>query len=90
VEENQELDIQRYLQIVLKRRYLFVITAAVIITAVFIISYFIPPVYEAKSVVSIETNFLSGVIRNMGGSLTIDDKISALSTIMKSRTLVLK
>ncbi len=90
MEETQELDIQRYLQIVLTRRYLFAFTAAVIITAVFIISYFIPPVYEAKSVVSIETNFLSGVIRNMGGSLTIDDKISALSTIMKSRTLVLK
>jgi polysaccharide biosynthesis transport protein len=90
VEQTQELDIQRYLQIVFKRRYLFAFTAAVIITAVFILSYFTVPVYEAKSVVSIESSFLSDVLRNMGGTLSIDDKISALSTIMKSRTLVLK
>ncbi len=90
MEQTQELDIQRYLQIALKLRYLFAFTAAVIITAVFIISYFIPPVYEAKSVVSIETNSLNDILRNMGGAPSIDDKISALSTVMKSRTLVLK
>jgi polysaccharide biosynthesis transport protein len=90
VDQTQELDIQRYLYIVLKRRYLFAFTAAVIITVIFIYSYNIKRLYEAKSVVSIETSFLRNVLRNMGDSISVDDKVSALSTIMKSRTLVLK
>lgn len=81
---------KRYLHLILKRRYLFAITAAFIITAVVIISHFLPPVYEAKTVVSIEQSFLNGVLQNIAGTLSIDDKASALSTIMTSRTLVLK
>lgn len=84
------MDIRRYLQIAVKRRYLFAITAAVIITAVVVISYVLPSTYEAKSVVSVEQSFLNGVLKNLGGTPSIDDKASALSTIMKSRTLVLK
>ncbi len=42
-----------------KRRYLFAITAAFIITAVVIISHFIPPVYEAETLVSIDKSFLN-------------------------------
>lgn len=90
VEQAQELDIKRYLLLIVKRRYLFAIAAASIITAVVIISYFIPPVYEAKTVVSIEKSFLNDVLRNIGGTQAMDDGASALSTIMKSRTLVLK
>jgi len=74
----------------LKRRYLFAITAALIITPVVIISHFIPSVYEAKTVVSIEKSFLNDILKKIGGTQSIDDKATALSTIMKSRTLVLK
>ncbi len=90
MEQTQELDIKRYLKLILKRRYLFAITAAFIITAVVIISHLLPPVYEAKTVVSIEQSFLNGVLKNIAGPLSIEDKASALSTIMTSRTLVLK
>jgi uncharacterized protein involved in exopolysaccharide biosynthesis len=90
VEETKGLDIQRYFQLVFKRRYLFTLTAAAFITAVVIVSYFVQPVYEAKTIVSIEKSFLNDVLRNMGGTQSIDDKTSALSTIMKSRTLIFK
>jgi len=90
VEQTQELDIKRYLHLVLKRRYLFAITAAIIITAVVIISHVIPPVFEAKAVVSIEKSFLHDVLKNISGTESIDDRATALSTIMKSRTQVLK
>jgi polysaccharide biosynthesis transport protein len=73
-----------------KRRYLFAITAAFIITAAVIYSHFIPPVYEARTVVSIEKSFLNDVLQNIAGTLSIDDKATALTTIMRSRTLVLK
>lgn len=90
VEQTQELDIKRYVHLVLKRRYLFAAVAAVLITAAVAASYVFPPVYEAKTVVSIEKSFLNNVIKNLGATQTIDDKASALSTIMKSRTLVFK
>jgi len=90
MEQTQGLDIQRYLKLVLKRRYLFAATAAAMITTVVIIGHRMPPVYEAKTVVSIEQSYLNDVLRNMGGSKGIGDKISALTAIMKSRTLVFK
>jgi len=90
VEQTQELDIKRYLHLILKRRYLFAITAAFIITAAIIISHFIPPVYEAETLVSIDKSFLKSVLKNLAGTEAIDDKSAALSTIMTSRTMVLK
>ena len=73
-----------------KRRYLFAIIAVVIITAVVATAYLIPPMYEAKTIVSIEKSFLDNVIKNIGGTQAIEDKATALSTVMKSRTLVFK
>ena len=90
MEQNQELDIKHYLHLVQKRRYLFTLTAAFIITVVAIISHFIPPVYEAKTVVAIEKSFLNDALKNIGGTQSVDDRATALSTIMKSRTLILK
>jgi uncharacterized protein involved in exopolysaccharide biosynthesis len=90
VEQTQELDIKHYLHLVLKRRYLFAIIAAAIMTATVAAAYIIPPLYEAKTVVSIEKSFLDNVIKNIGGMQAIEDKATALSTVMKSRTLVFK
>ena len=74
----------------LKRRYLFAITAAFIITAVVIYSHFIPPVYEANTLVAIDKSFLNSVLKNLGGIQSIDDKSVALSAIMTSRAMVIK
>ncbi len=90
MEQTQELDIDRYIQLVVKRRYLFAIIVAAIIAVVVAVSYVIKPVYEAKTVVSIEKNYLNSAIRDFSAASTTDDKISAVSTIMKSRTLIFK
>ncbi len=90
MEQTHELDIKHYLRLVMKRRYFFVIAAVFIITAVVAAAYLIPPMYEAKTVVSIEKSFLDNIIKNIGGARVIEDKATALSTVMKSRTLVFK
>ena len=90
MEQTQELDIKRYLHLILKRRYLFAITAAFIITAVVIYSHSIPPVYEANALVSIDKSFLNSVLKNIAGTQAVDDKSAALSTIMTSRAMVIK
>jgi succinoglycan biosynthesis transport protein ExoP len=92
VEQTQALNIQRYLNLALKRRYLFAITTVAIITSVTVISYVLPPIYEAKTMVSVEKNFLNDVIKNIAGTQAQgpDDKAAALSLIMKSKTFVSK
>ncbi len=90
MEQNQELDIRRYLMLVVKRRYFFAVTAALLISGIFAVSYILPPAYEAKTIVSVEKSFLDDIMKNITVAPSIDDKVNALTTIMKSRTLVFK
>ncbi|HXY55780.1 MAG TPA: GNVR domain-containing protein [Nitrospirota bacterium] len=84
------LDLKRYLNLIRKRRVLFASLAAVVITAAFIISHVIPPLYEAKILVSIEKNFLNDISKGLAVSPSVDSKVSALSTVLNSRTLIYK
>ena len=89
-EQTQELDIKRYLLLVRKRRSLFAIVAALIMSAAVVISYVIPPVYEAQTVVSLERNLLNDISKGLTMSPSMDAKVSPLATIMKSRTVISK
>ena len=90
--EEQPFDLKRYLSLVYNKRYLFAATAAIIMALATVLTYLLPRVYEAKTVVSIDKNFLSDIISASKIAVTpsLDDKVRALSTIMKSRTLILK
>jgi capsular polysaccharide biosynthesis protein len=88
--EQPGLDIKRYLILLRKRRSLFAVVAAAVITAAFIISHIIPPLYEARTLVSIEKNFLNDISKGLAVSQAVDSKVSALSTILNSRTLIYK
>jgi uncharacterized protein involved in exopolysaccharide biosynthesis len=88
--EAPALDIKRYLLLIRKRRTLFAVVAAAVITGAFIISHIIPPLYEARTLVSIEKNFLNDISKGLAVSTAVDSKVSALSTILNSRTLIYK
>lgn len=90
MEESTELDIGRYLRMIYKKRVLFVLIAMTVTSAVVLASYLMPKVYEAKSVIFIERNFLNDLIKNVTITPSFDEKIKALATVMKSRSLVLK
>lgn len=90
MEQTSELDIKRYVGLIVKRRYLFTGVAAALISLIFAVTYSIPPVYEAKTIVSVEKNFLNDIMKGLAVAPSIDDKVNALATIMKSRTLVYK
>ncbi len=89
-EQTQELDIKRYLLLVRKRRSLFAVVAAFIMSAAVVTSYVIPPVYEAQTIVSIEKNLLNDISKGLAMSPSMDTKVSPLATIMKSRTVIYK
>jgi succinoglycan biosynthesis transport protein ExoP len=88
--EEQQFDLKRYLSLVYTRRYLVALTAAVIMTLAVALAYLLPRVYEARTLVSIDKNFLADILSRIAVTPTIEDKVRALSTVMKSRTLFLK
>lgn len=90
MEESTELDIGRYLRMIYKKRVLLVLIAMTVTSAVVFASYLMPGVYEAKSVIFIERNFLNDLIKNVTITPSFDDKTKALATVMKSRGLLLK
>lgn len=47
--QPSDFDYKKYLQLIIKKRYLFVIVALVIMVGVTVTSYLLPERYEAKS-----------------------------------------
>ena len=90
MEESGDLDIKRYLRLIYRKRVLFAMTAMAVTTAVVVGSYLMPKKYEAKSIIFIERNFLNDLIKNVTIAPAFDEKIKALSTVMKSRSLLMK
>ncbi len=90
MESGSELDIGRYLRLIYKRRVLFAATAMTITTLVVVVSYFLPKVYEAKSTIFIERNYLNDLMKDITVTPSFDEKIKALSTVLKSRNLLMK
>jgi succinoglycan biosynthesis transport protein ExoP len=90
MEASTELDIGRYLSLIYKKRVLFALTAMTFTAVVVVASYLIPKQYEAKSMIFIERNYLNELIKNITITPSFDEKVKALSTVIKSRSLLLK
>ncbi len=90
MEPSTEFDIGRYLRLIYKRRILFALTAVTITTIVVLAAYLMPKVYEASSIIFIERNFLNDLIKNVTVTPSFEEKIKALSVVMKSRNLLMK
>ncbi len=88
MEESAEVDVRRYLRLVYKKRVLFALIASVVTTAIIVGGYMMPKIYEAKSIIYIERSFLEDLIKNVTMAPAFDEKIRALSVIMKSRSLL--
>lgn len=85
-----DMDYKKYLQLISKKKYLFVILALLIMSGVVITSYMIPERYEAKCTVFIEKSVISDLVKGIAITPSLEDKIRVLAYAMKSRTLLLK
>lgn len=85
-----EFDYKKYLQLITKHKYQFVIVALVIMTGVVISSFFLPKRYEAKCTVFIEKNVISELVKGIAVSPSFDDKVRVLAYAIKSRSMLLK
>ena len=88
--QPQEVDIGRYLQIIHRRRYLFIAVAAVIIALITAASYVLPRSYEASATVSVEKNYLNVLMQDIAVASSIEEGVQALSVVIISRNMILK
>jgi len=87
-DQQQKLDIKRYVQIVYKKRHVFIPVAALIMTLCIVASYFRPDIYEASTTVSIEKNYLNVLMRDIAVAPSMEQQMQALSIVMTSRSML--
>jgi len=84
-------DIQKYLEMVRKRKFLFLAVALLVASVVCWGSFFLPKQYEAKSTVFIEHNIIKDMVKGVTVVPTsVEDKIRVLKFALLSREFVLR
>jgi polysaccharide biosynthesis transport protein len=86
----EDLDYKKYLKLILKKRYLFVSLALIIMAGVAVTSYILPEKYESKCTVFIEKSVISELVKGIAVTPSFEDKLRVLAYTLKSRTLLLK
>jgi len=87
---KNELDYRVYLDLLLRRKRLFIVTSLVIMTAAIILSYSLPKIYEAKSTVFIEKNVISELVKGIAVTPSMEQTIKVLTYALTSRTILAK
>lgn len=83
--ETQANEFQKYYKMLVKRRYLFIVSALLIMSVVVWGSFLLPKQYEAKSTVFIERSVIKDMVKGITISPSVEDKIRVLRYAMLSR-----
>jgi polysaccharide chain length determinant protein (PEP-CTERM system associated) len=87
---SSEFDYKNILQLLIRRKVLFVVLSLFIMTAGIVVSFVLPKKYEAKSTVFIEKNVISELVKGITVSPSMEDTIKVLTYAITSRTLLTK
>ncbi len=85
----QANEFQKYYKMLVKRRYLFIASALLIMSVVVWGSFFLPKLFEAKSTVFIERSIIKDMVKGITITPSVEDKIRVLRYAMLSRESVL-
>ncbi len=88
--EPSGFEVKRYIQLVYRKRYIFIFTALAIMSTVVLISYLFPKEYETKCTVFIERSLINSLVKGIAVTPSMDDRLKILSYTMSSRSLLLK
>ncbi|MBI5742158.1 MAG: chain length-determining protein [Nitrospirae bacterium] len=88
--ENVQIDIKKYWQIIMGRRYLFIAVSMFCMSVIVWGSYFVPKMYEAQCTVLVERNVINRLVQNIAITPSLDERIRVLSYTMTSRNLIMK
>lgn len=85
-----QTEIRKYLKIVNKRKYLFIILSLCSMSVIIWGSFFMQKKYEAKSTIFIESNVIKNLVSGIAISPSMDDRIRVLRYAILSRGLISK
>ncbi len=86
---NDTLDyLEQYLRIIHNRRYLFLVIAILVTTLVAVFAYGLPKKYQADSIVFIEKNVISNLVKGLAVSPDMREHIRVLHYALSSRELI--
>lgn len=88
VGQEPSFDIMRYLDLIRKRKGLFVSIALLVMFVAVVGCYVLPRKYEAKSIVFIEQNVISDLVKGIAVTPSMDTKIKAIKVTMLSRNML--
>ncbi len=87
---SQEFDYKRYLELLLRYKRLFLVTALMILTGAVVLSYILPKRFEAKSTVFIEKNVINELVKGIAVTPSMDQTIKVLTYAITSRPIMVK
>jgi len=88
--ESPRKELGKYLSMITKRRYLFIVVALVIMSIFAWGSFCLPKKYEAKSTIFIEKTVISELVKGIAISPSMEDRIRVLRYALLSRGLILR
>jgi len=83
------LNLHPYLNIMLKRKGLYFLTALIMMTLGTLYAYLLPKKYEASSTVFIENSAINDLVKGITVSPSVEDSVRVLTTALNSRSLIL-
>lgn len=89
-QNQKQNEIQKYLKIIFRHRYLFVACSLLVMTAIAGYSYLLPKQYQSDSTVFIEKNIINSLVKGIAMTPDISDKIKVLKFALLSRDIVTK
>ncbi len=78
----------QYLKVIYRHRYIFLVVAMLVTTLVAVYAYRLPKKYQADSVVFIEKNVISNLVKGLAVSPDMRDHIRVLHYALSSRELI--
>jgi len=87
---SSETEYKKYLQLIVRKKGLFIKVALSLMTVIFVISYLLPKKYQASSTVFIEKNVIADLVKGITVAPSMDDSIRVLTYAITSRNLLKK
>jgi succinoglycan biosynthesis transport protein ExoP len=81
-------EIQKYLKVLGRRKFLFILLSLCIMSVIVWGSFFLPKEYEASSMIFIERNVINNLVQNIAISPSMNDRIRVLRYAILSRGLI--
>ena len=87
--QSSDFDIRHYWGILLRKKYIALITAFTVLSTFTLASFILPKTYEAKSTVAVEkSSLIDPLIRGVGVSSNVESGLSNIKNNITSRNIV--